>query len=92
MAAELDLKALREKVAVIGYSADPTYEPNFVEMAIFILKQIERVEGCQCGGYGEYQSYTEGPIGHGLIPITSSCSLCADLRADLMELQKQVLG
>lgn len=73
---ELNLTALRGL-----YKGDSSW-PH----ARFILRQIERVEGCECNSVGdEFAGWCDEAK-------TIPCDRCSDLRADLLALQKEVLG
>lgn len=74
MPAELELKALREKIADIGYSISP--EDPVIELATFAMTQLNRLDG-KCPDTGVSDCL---------------CWRCAELRADLLELQRRVLG
>ena len=75
MADELNLKALRDEISKQGV------HPDITALAVFALRQIERVEGClDCVGAG-YIKYA-----HGAIP----CRFCSHLRTDLLALQREV--
>jgi hypothetical protein len=83
MADELNLMALREHYSRLG----PTSK-SYQGACAFILNQIERVEGCGC---------CNGWVDCGCekldkCEIRMACRGCSNLRADLLELQKSVMG
>lgn len=88
MASELNLPALRE--CIDGYlerSGGPTGTSIRVPWLIFILRQIERVAGCEwCDEHGKVCVTDEPP--HEYV----DCGDCERLRADLLALQREVLG
>jgi hypothetical protein len=80
MGSELDLKALREYYEELR----PDRSPLECE---FILRQIERVERCGwCQGNGVLWRSIHGEVVHKM-----PCGECKALRADLLELQREVL-
>ena len=82
---ELNLKALRER-----YERECLIRDKWPEHPawVFILQQIERVEGCGCcDATGERPGWQDADTG---LPVP--CLSCGHLRADLLELQKAVLG
>lgn len=81
---ELDLKALRER-----YEFTRPYLNEGDRL--FILKQIERVEGCECRGTGKLNRPVMDLEGHRIGNADRPCFLCHELRADLLELQRRVL-
>ena len=96
MPIELDLKALREHYEqqlrdISEYlKPDAAFKADHIRVANlrFILRQIERVEACgSCEATGNRSGWQDAETG---LPVP--CLWCKRLRADLLELQKEVIG
>jgi hypothetical protein len=82
------ITALREKVLLRETNAHIVDDKEAAACYRFTLRQIERVEACgSCEATGNRSGWQDAETG---LPVP--CLWCKRLRADLLELQKEVIG